>query len=159
MKHAIHLMMRPYSSAIGLDNQAQALTKLRGLTPSLPETDVATEAAGKSDHKPEGCPRSGQAPADAACQNVATGGNGETSPRNDETPVGDRGYRQNSPSDGDCQKWRRWERDPTPLGVESCLQSNISLTEEGSGEIYLLKLLPENDIAPNAWVLAVNRGV
>jgi len=52
----------------------------------------------------------------------------------------------------------RWERDPTPLGVESCLQSNISLTEEGSGEIYLLKLLPENDIAPNAWVLAVNRG-
>ena len=36
-----------------------------------------------------------------------SGGNGKSVPLNDENPVNDRVYRQKSPSDSDCQKWRR----------------------------------------------------
>jgi hypothetical protein len=59
---------------IGLDDQAQALAKLRGLTPPLVPAEVATDVAGKPDHKPEGCPRSGHARAVSACQNTSTKG-------------------------------------------------------------------------------------
>ncbi len=95
---------------IGLKDQAKALTKLKGLAAEQSKvlTDPQSEPAKK-------CPRSGHAPGDSGCQNVATGGTGESSTPNDETPASDRGYRENSSSDSECQKWRRRESNPRPV--------------------------------------------
>lgn len=86
---------------IGLQDQARALTKLKGIETLPAITDASAE-----------CPRSGHGIVDATCHNVATGDNGKSSPPNDETPVDDRGYRKISSSDSDCQKWRRRELNP-----------------------------------------------
>ncbi|QEG37725.1 Tyrosine recombinase XerD [Bythopirellula goksoeyrii] len=96
---------------IGLGDQAEALKKLKGVTV---EQSEAGDSGDPQNGSTEKCPRSGHAPVDSACQNVATGGNGKCSPLNDETPAADRGYHQNSSSDNSCQKWRRRELNPRP---------------------------------------------
>lgn len=95
---------------IGLDDQAQAVGKLKGF--AFAESSPVEDSSDPLETAPEKCPRSGHAPVDSACQNMATSGNGKASPRNDETPAGDRGYRRNSSSDRDCQKWRRRGSNP-----------------------------------------------
>ena len=97
---------------ISLGDQAKALTKLKGVSVEQSQDGDSSNPLTQSS---EQCPRPGHAPVDSACQNVATGGNGKSLPLNDETPVGDRGYHQNSSSDSDCQKWRRRESNPRPV--------------------------------------------
>jgi len=99
---------------IGMDDQAKALAKLQGLGGGDDGRGLASPAQGGDNGEPEKCPRSGHAPVDSACQNVATGGKGKASPRNDETPAGDRGYRRNSSPDSESQKWRRRGSNPRP---------------------------------------------
>ena len=97
---------------IGLGDQAKALSKLKGVSVEQSQDGDSGNPLTRSSEK---CPRPGHAQVDSACQTVATGGNGKSLPQNDETPAGDRGYRENASSDNVCQKWRRRESNPRPV--------------------------------------------
>ena len=110
---------------IGLDDQARALSKLKGVTAMPSEVEDSVDPQNVASEK---CPRSGHATGVSPCQNVAFGDTGESSPLNDETPGTDRGYRQKSSSDNSCQKWRRRESNLPTILTQLVTASAIAKT-------------------------------
>ncbi len=94
---------------IGLEDQAQAVGKLKGFGTMPESAELATPEVDQSEEEPEMCPRPGHAPVVAACQNTSTDGDSGVWESANENPCCDKGYRQKSPSDGTFQKWRRRE--------------------------------------------------
>jgi hypothetical protein len=93
---------------IGIADQASALRKLPwNKVEPAPETGASRDSTHKQ------CDRTweriGSEPGVSPSHSGATGDTGEGLPRNNATPVGDRGCRVISLAGSDCQKWRRRE--------------------------------------------------
>ncbi len=96
---------------IGMDDQAKALGNLpvNGLAQNQ---DIDATPIEDDSEAPKSQEWLRSASRDANGHEVAKNGNQQVMGINDETPVTDRGYHQNSSSDNDCQKWRRRESNP-----------------------------------------------
>ncbi len=97
---------------IGVEEQARALQNIP--TAGLASDDDGSEKSrtGSEDESEKSweCPGSESGVTNG--QSVSSDGNEGGYTLNDETPVTDRGYHQNSSSDNVCQKWRRRESNP-----------------------------------------------
>jgi hypothetical protein len=133
---------------IGLEDQAQAVAKLPGLNGKRGSSSEEVGNEAQENPASEKCPRPGHAPVDAACHNGSSNGVGAVSPSAKENPCRDKGYLQKSPSDGECQKWRRRESNPRhrawdaiPRSAKICpFLGDTSLCVMRSSQIGLLGL-------------------
>lgn len=92
---------------IGVEDQARALQNIPTAGLTQQDSDSEKSRTGSEDESPKSWECPGSESKDADRQSVSSNGNEGVLPLNDETPVTDRGYRKNSSSDSDCQKWRR----------------------------------------------------
>jgi len=100
---------------IGVEDQARALQNIptTGLAMSNDGSEKSRTGSEDESEKSWECPGSESGVTNG--QSVSSDGNEGGYTLNDETPVTDRGYHQNSSSDNDCQKWRRRESNPRPV--------------------------------------------
>lgn len=102
---------------VGIGDQAAALASLPAPVSSAQSQPAAPRQ------------RISSAPAVPACQTVTSSGDSGVSVSAKESPCGDKGYREKSPSDSDSQQWRRRESNPQ-MDLHSALPRNDLETDD-----------------------------